>query len=124
MRCEHCGSDHTIKIGKIKHKQRYRCKVCGRSMTENKYTGCPQELKDKAIKLHLEGMGFRAIGRVLNVSNVAVLKWVRKAANALPETKPPEYVEVLEMDEMWHFVKKSPKSCGSGLHMTEQGSVS
>ncbi|OON69206.1 hypothetical protein B0919_10850 [Hymenobacter sp. CRA2] len=30
-----------------------------------------------ALKLYLEGMGLRAIGRVLDVSNVTVMRWVR-----------------------------------------------
>ena len=32
-----------------------------------------------AIHLYLENMGFRAIGRVLGLSNIAFLKWIRAA---------------------------------------------
>ncbi|WP_176132997.1 helix-turn-helix domain-containing protein [Hymenobacter sp. CRA2] len=37
----------------------------------------PDEKRQLALKLYLEGMGLRAIGRVLDVSNVTVMRWVR-----------------------------------------------
>jgi transposase-like protein len=118
MQCERCGSNHTIRVGKHLGKQRWRCKACDKRMTEGKRVRYPQSVKDKAIQLHLEGMGFRAIARIMGCSNVAVLKWVRQAANQLPKTELPEYVEVMEVDEMWHFVKKRRESCGYGWRMT------
>lgn len=36
--------------------------------------GMPMEMKRQALHLYLEGLGFRAIGHLLGVSNVAVLK--------------------------------------------------
>ena len=57
-------------------------------------------MKRFALKLYLEGMGFRAIGRILNVSNVAVLKWIRKFGEELPPPTPPEEVLVMNLDEM------------------------
>ena len=63
-----------------------------------------------AIHLYLENMGFRAIGRVLEVSNVSVLKWIR-AAGAWIESYPKknkinksQRVEIIELDEMCHYV--------------------
>jgi hypothetical protein len=79
-------------------KQRYRCKVCGFNYTTG-FRGKPIELRQEALKLYLDGMGFRAIGRVLNVSNVTVLNWVRANGSAArapanepgaPDEKSPE----------------------------------
>ena len=62
----------------------------------------------------IEGLGFRAIGRVLKVSNVSVLNWIRAAGELVrayhEEKAPPEQVDVIELDEMWHFVGKKKKS--------------
>ena len=45
------------------------------------------EVRQQALKLYLEGLGFRAIGRELNVSNVTVLNWVRAyGLGARPKT--------------------------------------
>ena len=66
-----------------------------------------------ALHLYLEGMGFRAIGRVLSVSNVTVLQWIKAIGKSLQsfhqQQATPDKVEVIELDEMWHFVRKKSK---------------
>ena len=57
-------------------KQRYRCKSCGFNYTTG-FRGKPIELRQRALQLYLDGLGFRAIGRIVGVSNVTVLNWVR-----------------------------------------------
>ena len=78
------------------------------------------EIKIRALQLYLEGMGFRAIGRVLKVSNVSVLRWIRSAGEhvkAYVNSNLPDNIhdiDVIEMDEMWHFTVKQNESYGSG----------
>ena len=64
------------------------------------------------------GMSFSAIGRLLGVSDVAVLRWVRAEASALPEPDVSATVVTVEVDEMRHFLKKTLPSSGSGAPMT------
>ena len=74
--------------------QRYKCKSCGFSFTKG-YKGKSEELKQQALKLYLESMGFRAIGRVIGVSNVTVLNWVRaygQRAEHLLDNQPKQKV--------------------------------
>lgn len=126
MNCPKCSSKNYRKNGFKDGRQRYFCKECQYNYSTKHGKGKPKELKIKAIELYLEGMGFRAIGRILDVSNVAVLKWVRNAANLLrkhiagqfPEKK--KNIEVMELDEMWHFVLKKSKKRGYGLLSIEQ----
>ena len=76
-----------------------------------------------AVQMYLEGMGFRAIGRVLEVSNVSVLRWVRQAAQAIKDTKLWERShtapECIQIDEMWHYIQKNKMNFGCGLLMIE-----
>ena len=66
-------------------------------------------------------MGFRVIGRILNVSNVSVLRWIQSAGeqvktylnSSLPDNL--HEIEIIEMDEMWHFTIKKNESYGFGL---------
>lgn len=74
MRCPKCGSEDRRKAGFIRERQRWLCKGCGCKYTRSTLPGKPPEMKRLALQLYLEGMGFRAIGRVLGVSNVAVIK--------------------------------------------------
>ena len=118
MHCPRCQSEQTVKSGFQSGKQRLKCKACNRLFVPLSERGKPDELKAKAIALYLEGVGFRAIGRLLQVSNVAVLKWVRKAAESLPEHQALATVDVLEMDELWHFIQKKAVNSGYGLLLT------
>ena len=99
--------------------QRYRCRSCGAHFTDTPLRGKPPAMKALALLLYGMGnMSFNGIGRLLGVSDVAVLKWVRAEAMALPEPQVAATVVTVEVDEMWHYLKKSLPSSGSGAPMT------
>jgi transposase-like protein len=88
MNCPKCTSDKKVKSGIIKGIQRYKCKACGCNYTvELKSTAKPQSMKKQALHLYLEGLGFRSIGRILGVSNVSILNWIRSFGMARDITK-------------------------------------
>jgi transposase-like protein len=115
MECPRCQGEEIVKAGFQSGGQRFKFKASGRLFVEGAQRGFPEEFKAKAIALYPEGLGFRAIGRLLGASNVAVLKWVNKAAQALPEPETPAFVDMLELDKMHHYVKKRAKKSGCGL---------
>ena len=117
--CKRCGSLDYGKSGLARGHQRYRCRACGCHFTDTPARGKPPAMKALAVLLHgMGGMSFSAIGRLLGVSDVAVLKWVRAEASALPEPAVSAAVVTVEVDEMWHFLKRSLPSSGSGRPMT------
>jgi len=119
LRCKRCEGSDYARSGVARGHQRYRCRACGCHFTDTPLRGKPPAMKALAVLLYgMGGMSFSMIGRVLGVSDVAVLKWVRVEAAALPEPKVPAAVVTVEIDEMWHFVKKSLPSSGSGAPMT------
>lgn len=96
--------------------QRYLNKETGKIFTLTTKTAkrFSDEVKEKALQMYLECMSVRAISRLLDVSHVSVLKWIKKAALSVePTTQPSDYVKV-ELDEMWHFIKKKNEKLGSG----------
>ena len=116
MDCPRCGSNRYIKDGMIKGRQRYECKQCQYHYTVAKRSNeRPPETRLLALNLYLEGMGFRAIGRVLNVSNTAVLGWIKKAGSGVALTPQEEPVEVVEVDEMHTYVGQKKVTAGFGL---------
>ncbi|OAV63858.1 Transposase [Bacteroidales bacterium Barb6XT] len=66
-----------------------------------KSTAKPGSMKKQALRLYLEGSGFRSIGRLLGVSNVSVLNWIRKFGKETQElnleSKETGTVEVPEV---------------------------
>lgn len=121
--CSKCTCNQIVKNGFTKGSQRYKCKACGFNFTiERRGRGKPESQKRMALHMYLEGLGFRSIGRILKVSNVSVLKWIRSFGEKIKELRQkakPEEVKVIELDEMWHYVQKKEKHCGYGLLMTE-----
>ena len=121
MHCPSCYSDHYVKNGIKYNKQRYKCKKCKCNFTQSYKRGASLETKLTALKLYLEGMGFRSIGRILKVSNVTVLYWIRtlgKSVKSYVQAQMPDdirHIDIIEMDEMWHFTKKKNANSGFGL---------
>ena len=65
------------------------------------------EVRHKAIKLYLEGNGFRRIERLIYVSHMSVINWVKQLASTIQQIpKKNEKVDVLELDEMCISSKK------------------
>ena len=120
MLCPKCSSKNYCKNGFKDNRQRYLCKDCSLNYSTEHGRGKPKALKQQALELYLEGLGFRAIGRQLGVSNVAILKWVRKAASILRKQllkempREQKALKVMELDEMWHFALKKSQKRGSG----------
>ena len=104
IKCPKCGSE---KRGFHNKKQRYLCKECGCYYTGGR-NGYPDHIKRKAIQLYLEGNGFRRIERILKVSHVSVINWVKKAGAKLEKIpKQDEKVEVWVLDELCINSKKN-----------------
>ena len=123
LSCKRCKSEKFVKNGFDKGKQRYKCKECGYNFTDTPPAGYSPEVKRQAIHLYLEGLRFRSIERILKLSHVAVSNWV-KASGVVLEPQIPAEVEIMEIDEMHHYVKKKTKNYGSGWLLIELASRS
>ena len=111
-RCPRRGKTEKIKNWFNRGKQKYKCKNCGCNYTGTK-NGYPDEIKQETIKYYLEGIGFRRIERLLHVSHVSVINWVRKAASQIrkdEKVKTPIKTGVLELDGVCINFKKTFES--------------
>ncbi len=78
MNCPKCDNSHSMKDGFVGGRQRYQCKTCSYRYTVTiKSTAKPKEMKRQAYQMYLEGLGMRAISRVLQVNHVSVQNWIR-----------------------------------------------
>ena len=72
-------------------------------------------MKREAVELYCTGLSMNAIAKRFGVAAQSVLRWVRGHADAhCPRPTPDGTACVVELDEVWHCVKKSPPSSGSG----------
>lgn len=117
MQCTRCGSDSKRKNGLMRGKQRYRCLACGYNYTGGAGVAYPDEQRQLALKMYLEGMGLRAIGRVLDVSNVTVMRWIRaygQRAQQQAAEAPGQAVRIGGVDELHSYVGQKKTLAGSG----------
>ena len=116
MQCPECKSAHINKNGKNKGKQNYICVDCLWQFLDcyKTYRGYSNEFKRECLKMYVNGMGLRAIGRVKRVSHVAVMNWVEEVGELLPDAYEPEInPQVGELDELETFVGCKKTKFGS-----------
>jgi transposase-like protein len=122
MNCPKCQSDKKVKDGIVKQKQRYKCKECNfRYTVPSGSNAKPRYLRKLALQLYLEGQGFRSIGRILGVSNVTVLNWIRAFGKQVTELKDSKPVMCTEMDEMHTYIGHKKTINGYGLLLIDMG---
>ena len=99
----------------MRGKQRYRCQACGLNFTDTPPRGMPLRVKVTAVLLYLSGLSMSRTAKLLGVSTPSVMAWIERLAEVLAQKPEPEgRAVVVELDEMWHFLKKSGTSSGSG----------
>lgn len=119
--CPKCKSTHLVKAGFAYGKQRHRCKECNHYFTVmRKSTKKSDETKQMAIKMYLEGLGFRAIGRLLNISHQTAYRWVRQAGEQHQiQLDNSQDINIVELDEIHSYIKHKKTIAGLGLPLTE-----
>jgi transposase-like protein len=110
--CKNCKSAELVKNGKQDGVQRYKCKNCG-SVFRGKERQYSAEFKLEAIMMYINSMGIRAIARVKKVHNSVISVWIKQMgrvtkeafAEKLNEIQPKD-INILELDELFTYVKK------------------
>ena len=115
LRCKRCGGEEHVRNGLMRGKQRYRCKACGLNFTDTPPRGMPRVMKVTAVLLYLSGLSMNRTAKLLGVSTPSVMTWIEQLAKTYAQRPEPEgRAVVVELDEMWHYLKKSGTSSGSG----------
>ncbi len=121
--CPKCESVEATKSGIISDRQRFKCKECGYHYTVAKVG---REVNPyyvvKALQLYIEGVGYREIERLLGVSHVSVMNWVKKYAVRAPRQTDyhPTY-KILTQNELSEFFQVPANVKGAGVVVTELG---
>src|SRR3954469_6572106 len=110
-----CGSEGHVRNGFMKGLQRYRCRACGLNFTDTPPRGMPLRIEVTAVLLYLSGLSMNRTAKLPGVSTPSVQAWIERFAEVYAQKPEPEgRAVVVELDEMWHFLKKSRTSSGSG----------
>ena len=113
LRCKRCGSEEHVKNGFMRGKQRYRCEACGLNFTDTPPRGMPLRVKVEAVLLYLSGVSMNRTAKLLGVSTPTVQAWIERFAQVYAQKPEPEgRAVVVELDEMWRYLKKAEQALG------------
>lgn len=121
--CPNCNSDDYVKSGIVNHRQRFKCKSCQYYFTVNKLgKKIDDYYVNKALQLFLEGLTYREIERILGISHVTIMNWVKKYNIKRPYNSKyhPTY-KILNAVELAHYFSDVSNLSGAGTVVTELG---
>jgi transposase-like protein len=116
MDCPKCKKTEYCKAGFVKGRQRYKCKSCGYYYSvEKKSDVKSEETRRMALEMYLEGVGFRGIGRLLQISFGTVYQWIRKWGKQVELPVRTESISIVELDELHSYLMQKKTTVGHGL---------
>ncbi|WP_026902656.1 IS1/IS1595 family N-terminal zinc-binding domain-containing protein [Pedobacter glucosidilyticus] len=121
--CPKCQSTQIVKSGIINNKQRFKCKDCQYYFTVDKIgKQVDNYYIIKALQLYVEGVSYREIERLLGISHVSVMKWVKKFQLTRPvkTVYKPSY-KIFKHQELIDFYAQEENLKGAGMIVTELG---
>ena len=108
-----CSAILVLRIYALWVRSTSKCKRCFyRYTVERKSDVKTKETRRLALEMYLEGLGFRAIGRILRISYGTVYVWVKEWGSkvSLPRRETP--VRIVELDEMHTYVGQKKTTAG------------
>ena len=119
--CKNCKSEKVVKSGKIRGRQRYKCKECaynfviGDKRTNEKITA----LKALCVLFYSLGKGsYNMLGKLFGRNRSLIYRWIREAGLNTKEPIISEETTQIEFDEMWHFIQSKKTNFGSSKPLT------
>lgn len=121
--CPKCDSENIVKSGVVGGRQRFKCKKCMYYFSVNKIgKEIDKYYVVKALQLYIEGISFREIERILGVSHVSVMNWVKKYKIKAPQNYDyrPTY-KILNHSELAKYIASKENLTDAGMLITELG---
>ena len=121
--CPNCSSDQIVKSGIVNKRQRFKCKQCNYFFTVNKLgKKIDDYFVNKALQLYLEGLSYRVIERILGVSHVSIMNWVKRYGIKRPQNKNyHSSYKILNGKELAVYFQNPNNLKGAGVVVTELG---
>jgi transposase len=117
-----CGLDYVVKHESGQSLPQHSCKACGDQLTKNPvhgYQKYPLQITLPAAWFYSRGLSMRRISHLCQCVTQSVLNGVRDEAREQYEHPAPAgHAVLLEVDDVWQYLKKSPEHDGSGKRLS------
>ena len=121
VECKNCKSERIVKSGKVRDKQRYKCKECGYNFVigDERTNDKIVALKALCVLFYSLGKGsYNMLGKLFGRNRSLIYRWIREAGLRTNEPTIDEKITQIEFDEMWHFIQSKKESFGSSKPLT------
>jgi transposase-like protein len=114
--CKNCGKTTVTKNGKVRNKQRYKCKSCGYNFVlgDNRTNDKVVALKAMVVLLYSLAKGsYNMLGTIFGRDRSLIYRWIKEAGLSFDDPPVEGEIKEIEFDEMWHFVTSKKTNFGS-----------
>jgi len=119
--CKNCKSEKIVKSGKVRGRQRYKCKECGYNFVigDKRTNEKIAALKALCVLFYSLGKGsYSMLGKLFGRNRSLIYRWIRVAGLNTQEPAISEDIKQIEFDEMWHFIQSKKANFGSSRPLT------
>jgi transposase len=120
IKCKNCGSEEIRKSGKVRGKQRYRCKECGLNFVigDERTNEKIIALKALVVLLYTLGKGsYNMLGKIFGRNRSLIYRWIKEAGLKFDDPVIDGEIKEIEFDEMWHYIGKKNEKSGSSKRL-------
>jgi transposase len=113
--CKNCKSKNVVKSGKIRGKQRYKCKTCGYYFVIGDERTSEKISALKALCVVFYSLGkasYNMLGKIFNRDRPLIYRWIRDAGLKAENPAPDGEIIQIGFDEMWHFIQSKKTNFG------------
>ena len=121
LECKNCKSERIVKSGKVRGKQRYKCKECGYNFVDGDERTNEKIAALKALCVLIYSLGkgsYNMLGKLFGRNRSLIYRWIREAGLNTDEPKINGEIREIEFDEMWHFIQSKKQNFGSSKPLT------
>ena len=111
--CKNCKSVKVVKSGKVRGKQRYKCKECGYNFVigDERTNERIVALKALCVLLYSLGKGsYNMMGKLFGRNRSLIYRWIREAGINTAEPVVDGEITKIAFDEMWHFIESKKET--------------
>jgi transposase-like protein len=119
--CKNCKSENVAKSGKVRGKQRYKCKECGYNFVIGDARTNEKIVALKALCVlpySLEKASYNMMGKLFGRNRSLIYRWIRDAGLNMDEPVIGGEITQIEFDEMWHFILSKKRNFGLSKPLT------
>ena len=119
--CKNCKGERVVKSGRVRDKQRYKCKECGYHFVvgDERTNEKIVALKALCVLFYSLGKGsYNMLGKLFGRNRSLIYRWIREAGLSTDEPKIDGEITQIEFDEMWHFIQRKKENFGSSKPLT------